>query len=100
MILIYDRSDLTSQSENKTIRQVELMDFRFSIQPTQLASAVLFIDKEKGLLRVLKWRWNAEFDINGVFNSVEFAEIIQDALEMDKKLGKSLLKPGTNKFRD
>ena len=93
------RSDLIKEAEDKTIRQIIISDIRFSAQTIQLADVVIFLDSKKGLLRILKWRWKADFDVNGVFGSTEFTDIIKDALDMDKGLGQSLLSPGTDKFR-
>jgi hypothetical protein len=100
MIAVYDRSDLIQHANDKTIRQVTLADFRFANQPIQLAAAVIFIDVEKGLMRVMKWRWKADFDINAIFSSNEFMEVMKDALKMEKSLGTSLLKPGTDNLKE
>jgi len=99
MIVVYSRGDLIETAKDKNIRQIELSDIRFSMQPMQLASVVIFLDMEPGLMRIFKWRWKANFDTKGVFSLNEFNDVMNDALSNNNTMGKSLLKPGTDKLR-
>ena len=100
MIVIYDSIDLIKQSQDKTIRQIDMSDFRFSSQPIQLAHIVIFLDADKDLMRIMKYRGDNNFDTKAIYSSSDFTEVIKDYLTGIKSLGKSLMKPGTGKLKE
>lgn len=99
MVTIYDRSDLIEHSSEKHIRDIKLSDIRFSSQSAQLAAAIIFVDRELGLMRVMKHRYAKDFDTNGLFSIDELADVINDGIKDRKNIGRSILKPGTRNKR-
>tara|TARA_Y100000389_G_C17457090_1_gene518865 strand:- start:62 stop:397 length:336 start_codon:yes stop_codon:yes gene_type:complete len=99
MVTIYDRSDLVQHSFEKHIKDIKLSDIRFSSQYAQLSAAIIFVDRELGLMRIMKHRYVDNFDTNGVFSIDELADVINDGIKDRKNIGRSILKPGTKNKR-
>lgn len=99
MIIIYDRNDLVDQAKNKNVRELEVSDIRFSSQAVQLAHVVLYIDQQKGLMRVFKHRNKKTLDMKGVYDMNEMFDVIRDGIEFTNSLGKSILLPAGKKKR-
>jgi hypothetical protein len=99
MVLIYDKNDIIESSKNKHIKEISLSDIRFSVQPSQLAHVIIYVDREQQLLRVLKHRYATGFDPKGVFSTNELFDIISDGIKGTTDLGKSILLPGRKEKR-
>lgn len=99
MVLIYDKTDLIEHAVNKHIRDVELQDIRFSSQTAQLAVAIIYVDREIGLMRVMKHKYVSNFNTKGLFSIDELPSVINDGIKDRRDIGKSILKPGTRNKR-
>lgn len=99
MITVFTNSGLIKGSEAKDIKDVGISDIRFAIKPIEMSDAALYIDYELKLVKILKWRWKPEFDINGIYSITDLPSILNDALTGGQGIGMSSLRPGTKKYR-